>query len=147
MDPRPGPTNARELPPVAQLPAGRPLDEMDRAIIRLLQHDGRLPFREIARQLGVAEGTVRLRANRLTRSGALTDIVAIADPFRLGYRVLAFSLLKVLPERQQPVIDVLMGGTRSPTSHPAPDARTSTRSSSAVITTICGSCSTSACPR
>ena len=108
MNPRRGPTDPGQLPPVGQLPASRPLDEMDRAIIRMLQHDGRLPFREIARQLGVAEGTVRLRANRLTRSGALT-IVAIADPFRLGYRVLAFSLLKVLPERQQPVIDALIG--------------------------------------
>jgi Lrp/AsnC family transcriptional regulator, regulator for asnA, asnC and gidA len=107
MSARRSPTDAGEPPPVAQLPGSRPLDEMDRAIIRLLQHDGRLPYREIARQLGVAEGTVRLRANRLTSSGALT-IVAIADPFRLGYRVLAFSLLKVLPEKQQPVIDALM---------------------------------------
>jgi len=108
MNLRRGPTDAGQLPPVGQLPASRPLDELDRAIIRMLQHDGRLPFREIARQLGVAEGTVRLRANRLARSGALT-IVAIADPFRLGYRVLAFSLLKVLPERRQPVIDALIG--------------------------------------
>ena len=84
----------------------RPLDETDRAIIGLLQHDGRMPYREIARKLGVAEGTIRLRANRLMRSGALT-IVAIADPFRLGYRVLAFSLLNVLPDRQRPVIDAL----------------------------------------
>ncbi len=99
-------TDSSELPPAARLGDSRPLDEMDRAIIRLLQHDGRLPYREIARQLGVAEGTVRLRANRLTRSGALT-IVAIADPFRLGYRVLAFSLLNLLPGRQQSVIDAL----------------------------------------
>jgi Lrp/AsnC family transcriptional regulator, regulator for asnA, asnC and gidA len=92
--------------PPAQDRDGRPLDETDRAIIGFLQHDGRMPFREIARQLGVAEGTVRLRANRLMRSGALT-IVAIADPFRLGYRVLAFSLLNVVPDRQQAVIDAL----------------------------------------
>ena len=84
----------------------RPLDETDRAIIGLLQQDGRIPYREIARQLGVAEGTIRLRANRLMRSGALT-IVAIADPFQLGYRVLGFSLLNVLPDRQQPVIEAL----------------------------------------
>jgi Lrp/AsnC family transcriptional regulator, regulator for asnA, asnC and gidA len=107
MSARRSPTDSGELPPVAQLPDNRPLDQMDRAIISLLQHDGRLPYREIARQLGVAEGTIRLRANRLTRSGALT-IVAIADPFRLGYRVLAFSLLKVLPDKQRSVIDALM---------------------------------------
>jgi Lrp/AsnC family transcriptional regulator, regulator for asnA, asnC and gidA len=106
MGARRGPADAGELPPVARLPGSRPLDEMDRAIIRLLQHDGRLPYREIARQLGVAEGTIRLRVNRLTGSGALT-ILAIADPFRLGYHVLAFSLLKVLPDRQQAVIDEL----------------------------------------
>ena len=90
----------------ALLPDSRQLDEMDRAIIGLLQRDGRTPYREIARQLGVAEGTVRVRANRLMRSGALT-IVAIADPFRLGYRVLAFTLLRVVPNRQQSVIDAL----------------------------------------
>jgi Lrp/AsnC family transcriptional regulator for asnA, asnC and gidA len=100
------PAGSAERPPAAPLRDNRLLDETDRAIIRLLQHDGRLPYREIARQLGVAEGTVRLRANRLARSGALT-IVAIADPFRLGYRVLAFSLLNVLPDRQQPVIEAL----------------------------------------
>jgi Lrp/AsnC family transcriptional regulator, regulator for asnA, asnC and gidA len=100
-------TDYAQRPPAAAPGQSRILDETDRAIIRLLQHDGRLPYREIARQLGVAEGTVRLRTNRLTRSGALT-IVAIADPFRLGYRVLAFSLLNVLPDRQQAVIDALI---------------------------------------
>jgi len=106
MSARRSPTDSGEPPPAARLRDSRPLDETDRAIIRLLQHDGRLPYREIARQLGVAEGTVRLRANRLTRSGALT-IVAIADPFRLGYRVLAFSLLNLLRARQQSIIDAL----------------------------------------
>jgi Lrp/AsnC family transcriptional regulator for asnA, asnC and gidA len=97
---------AGEPPAAARLRDERPLDDTDRAIIGLLQHDGRLPYREIGRQLGVAEGTVRLRVSRLVRSGALT-FVAIADPFRLGYRVLAFSLLNVLPGSQQRVIEVL----------------------------------------
>jgi Lrp/AsnC family transcriptional regulator, regulator for asnA, asnC and gidA len=89
-----------------RLPDSSRLDETDRAIVGLLQHDGRMSYREIARQIGVAEGTVRVRASRLMRSGALT-IVAIADPFRLGYRVLAFTLLNVVPDRQQPVIEAL----------------------------------------
>ena len=77
-------------------------------IIDLLQHDGRMPFREIARQLGVSEGTSGSGPTGCTRSGALT-IVAIPDPFRLGYRMLAFTLLKVCPERQEPVINALTG--------------------------------------
>src|SRR5260370_35617283 len=106
MSARRSPTDSVEPLPAARLRDSRPLDETDRAIIRLLQHDGRLPYREIARQLGVAEGTFRLRANRLTRSGALT-IVAIADPFRLGYGVFEFSLLTFLPGRQRAVTDSL----------------------------------------
>ena len=91
---------------------GRPgrgtLDELDGKIVALLQRDGRMPYREIGRQLGVSEGTVRHRANRMFSSGALT-VVAIADPFRMGYRVLAFTLLKIAPEQQQHVIDTLCG--------------------------------------
>lgn len=34
-------------------------------------------------------------------------IVAIADPFRMGYRVLAFVLLRVAPGAQRGVIDAL----------------------------------------
>jgi len=85
---------------------GQRLDSLDSRIIELLQQDGRMPYREIARKLGVSEGTIRFRANRMFQSGALT-VIAIADPFRLGYRILAFTLLKVAPERQEHVIKTL----------------------------------------
>ncbi len=82
------------------------LDSLDSEIIKLLQQDGRMPYREIARQIGVSEGTVRFRASRLFQSGAIT-VIAIPDPFRLGYRILAFTLLKVDPDRQEHVIKAL----------------------------------------
>lgn len=82
------------------------LDSLDSEIIKLLQQDGRMPYREIARQIGVSEGTVRFRAGRLFQSGAIT-VIAIPDPFRLGYRILAFTLLKVDPDRQEHVIKAL----------------------------------------
>lgn len=82
------------------------LDAVDEAIVRHLQDDGRRPFREIARSLGVSEATVRARVRRLTDADALR-IVAIADPFRLGFRVLAFVLLKLEPGRRRQVIETL----------------------------------------
>jgi Lrp/AsnC family transcriptional regulator for asnA, asnC and gidA len=41
------------------------LDDTDNAIIELLRADGRLPYRAIARELGVTESTVRARVRRL----------------------------------------------------------------------------------
>lgn len=82
------------------------LDDVDRGILRWLQSDGRMAYRQIARELGVSEGTVRIRAGRMQESGVL-KIVAIADPFRLGYRVLAFVLIRVEPGKQDAVLDGL----------------------------------------
>lgn len=83
------------------------LDPLDAAIIGHLQEDGRRPYREIARALGVSEGTIRWRVRRLVEAKALR-IVAIADPFRLGYRVLGFVLLGVEPGSNEKVIEALV---------------------------------------
>ncbi|MEA2284760.1 MAG: Lrp/AsnC family transcriptional regulator, regulator for asnA, asnC and gidA [Solirubrobacteraceae bacterium] len=70
------------------------LDTVDRAILRELQEDGRRPFREIARKIGVSERTVRARARRMSDDGVLR-IIAFADPVRLGHTVLALVLIRV----------------------------------------------------
>jgi Lrp/AsnC family transcriptional regulator for asnA, asnC and gidA len=41
------------------------LDEKDRAIISILQYDGRTPFTKIADELNITEGSVRNRVKRL----------------------------------------------------------------------------------
>ena len=56
-----------------------PSDHLNRAIIGLLQEDGRLPFKTIAERLDVSEGTVRNRVGWMKRAGMLR-IVAVADP-------------------------------------------------------------------
>jgi Lrp/AsnC family transcriptional regulator for asnA, asnC and gidA len=64
------------------------LDELDRAIVEALQVDGRASFREIARALGVAEGTVRNRYDRLSDAGVL-DVVGVTNPLALGFDAMA----------------------------------------------------------
>lgn len=54
------------------------IDEINLAIIRHLK-DGRVPFKKIADELGVSEGTVRTRVRKLTDEGVL-DIAGLVDP-------------------------------------------------------------------
>jgi Lrp/AsnC family transcriptional regulator for asnA, asnC and gidA len=84
----------------------RELDDLDRAIISQLQVDGRRPFRAVARTLGVAEGTVRFRATRLQEEGVL-HILALANPFRLGYAVQASVLIRTTPAAHNLVAEAL----------------------------------------
>lgn len=70
-----------------------PMDDLNRAIVDLLQEDGRLPFNEIAKALKVSEGTVRNRVNWMKRSGMLR-IVAVADPAAIRYKADAFLGIK-----------------------------------------------------
>lgn len=74
--------------------AVRELDDLDRQIIHILQYDGRKPFTEIAVALGVSEGTVRNRVNRLIERGQM-QIVAIVEPQFLGWNAAALIGLTV----------------------------------------------------
>jgi DNA-binding Lrp family transcriptional regulator len=62
-----------------------PLSSTDRAIIRHLQEDGRRPFVTIAKDLDLAEKTVRTRVHHLLQT-AVIQIVALTSPAALGYR-------------------------------------------------------------
>ena len=59
-------------------------DNTDRAIVGHLQYNGRMPFTDIASELGISEGAVRRRVKRLRESGML-QIVGIAEPQFLGW--------------------------------------------------------------
>lgn len=75
------------------------LDDTDRAILRLLLEDGRIPFSRIAKQLGVSEATVHLRLKRLRMLGVLKGFHADVDPSLVGYPIVAFIFVKASPDR------------------------------------------------
>ena len=83
-----------------------PLDETDQAILRALQENGRRPYRDIAREVGVSEGTVRSRVRKLEHLGALR-FLAFVDPMRLGNSVLALMLVRVEGASQTAIVDAL----------------------------------------
>ena len=74
----------------------QPFDSLNRAIINLLQEDGRLSFAKIAETLDVSEGTVRNRVNRMTEAKVLR-IMAVADPLALGYTGYAMLAMRLGP--------------------------------------------------
>lgn len=82
------------------------LDVADRCLIALLQADGRLQHTEIARRLGIPEATVRRRMKRLVDEGVM-QVVAVPNPYKIGYDTHAIVGLRVQPGKIGDVIAVL----------------------------------------
>jgi Lrp/AsnC family transcriptional regulator for asnA, asnC and gidA len=61
-----------------------PLDHVSKAIINALQQDGRRSYSAIAEEVGISEGAVRQRVQRLMSTGVM-QIVAVTDPTELGF--------------------------------------------------------------
>jgi Lrp/AsnC family transcriptional regulator for asnA, asnC and gidA len=72
---------------------GKPLDDVDRRIIDQLQDQGRRPYTEIARAVGLSEAGVRQRVASLTERGVI-QIVAATSPNALGM-IQAFISVRV----------------------------------------------------
>jgi Lrp/AsnC family transcriptional regulator, regulator for asnA, asnC and gidA len=64
--------------------AKAPLDHVSKAIIDALQQDGRRSYSAIAEAVGISEGAVRQRVQRLMNAGVM-QIVAVTDPTELGF--------------------------------------------------------------
>lgn len=60
------------------------LDDTSKAIIRLLQSDGRAAYATIAREVGLSEAAVRQRVQRLLEA-EIVQIVAVTDPAQIGF--------------------------------------------------------------
>lgn len=79
------------------------MDERDRQIIDILNKNSRTSNSEIARALGISEGTVRLRIQRLLDNG-------IIKKFTISFGKEVFTsliLIKVIPEMSQHILGIL----------------------------------------
>ena len=64
--------------------ASNNVDGTDEEIIRQLQQDGRRPYTQLAKAVGLSEAAVRQRVQRLLESGVM-QIVAVTDPLTVGF--------------------------------------------------------------
>ena len=65
-------------------------DETDRKIMAMLQADGRTPYAELAKAVGLAVSSVNERVKKLQERGAIAGVHAQLSPEGLGLDLLAF---------------------------------------------------------
>lgn len=70
------------------------LDDTNRAIIQLLQVDGRRAYADIAKEVGLSEAAVRQRVRRMLDTGVI-QIVAVTDQIQMGYPRAAMIAINV----------------------------------------------------
>ena len=78
------------------------LDDLDRRIMKLLRHDGRLSYAHIARSVGISEPTVRKRIDRLVHAGAIINAARI-NPAPIGFPIDAMIGIRVVRGRVKEV--------------------------------------------
>ncbi|QQK74174.1 Lrp/AsnC family transcriptional regulator [Salicibibacter cibarius] len=64
------------------------LDQTDFKILSMLQEDGKCSYSKIARNIGVSEGTVRGRINKMLKNDVFEFIIH-TNPYKIGLHVQA----------------------------------------------------------
>jgi Lrp/AsnC family transcriptional regulator, regulator for asnA, asnC and gidA len=83
------------------------LDSVDEQILGLLGEEGRRSNRELARIIGVTEGTIRARIRRLLADNVM-QIVAGVNPEWKGYKIDASFSLRVEFQRAREIAERLV---------------------------------------
>ncbi len=82
------------------------IDDTDKKIIKLLQKNGRLTNTEIAKELGVTEGAIRKRLNRLVGEKIIIITAVLNLPF-MGYSVSGNMRIRADIEKTDQIISKL----------------------------------------
>ena len=74
------------------------MDHIDREILQILQHNARASLKMIAEKTFLSSPAVSARIEKLERDQIITAYQAQVSPMKLGYHIIAFINLNVLPE-------------------------------------------------
>lgn len=66
------------------------LDDIDKAILRILQTDGRISNVELARRIALSPPATHARLRRLEHDGVIREYTAVLDRERVGFDLLCF---------------------------------------------------------
>jgi Lrp/AsnC family leucine-responsive transcriptional regulator len=76
------------------------LDPFDRAILRELAAEGRMPATELARRIGLSKSPTQARLKRLEETGAIRGYRAVLDRVRMGEAHVAFVEVRLSDTRE-----------------------------------------------
>lgn len=71
------------------------LDDIDKAILNLLQEDSTLPLKTVSEHVHVSVATAQRRIQMLISSGVITKQVAIVNPNKVGYGLTAVVMIEM----------------------------------------------------
>jgi len=83
------------------------LDDLDIRILSILNEDARMSYREIAKKLGIASGTVYNRIKKMTDNGIIKGYIPLLDYRKLGYDLTVLILIQVEGEHLTNVEEML----------------------------------------
>jgi DNA-binding Lrp family transcriptional regulator len=87
--------------------ANRNLDDLDRALLTLLETNAREPTASLARKLGVSRTTVQDRIQRLERDGVIAGYTVRPGADRLDTRITAYVMIAANPKLNARVVHAL----------------------------------------
>ncbi len=82
------------------------IDDLDFAILSLVQEDGRISFTDIAKELGIAVGTVRNRFTKMIEDKTV-QIIGRINPHHVGFNAPATITVSIEPQYMEEAIRVI----------------------------------------
>ncbi|MFZ0159090.1 MAG: Lrp/AsnC family transcriptional regulator [Kineosporiaceae bacterium] len=89
------------MPPRSPLIDDPRLDDVDRAILRLLQQDGRLTNADLAKQVRLSPSPCLRRVRALEQDGYISGYTAVLDPARLQRSLHVMVMVSLTSQRQE----------------------------------------------
>ncbi|NNF17596.1 MAG: winged helix-turn-helix transcriptional regulator [Gammaproteobacteria bacterium] len=71
------------------------LSAIDRAILRILQNDGRITYSDLARQVGLSTSPCIERVRKLERQGYISRYSALLNPDKLDAGLVVFVMIRM----------------------------------------------------
>ncbi len=66
------------------------IDELDRKILRVITQNARIPFKDVAEQVGVSRAAVHQRVQKMFDNGVITGSCYRVNPKMLGYNLCVY---------------------------------------------------------